>query len=104
MTAADQSPSTGQESTDLAGDRGVDARADLAVGVPEGAAGTDDGVGGSDAADLAAQIRELAGCDPADVQRVVSDVLAALERVAGGRLHEPLAEPGAEGGRTTDPG
>lgn len=67
-----------------------------------------------DAVDLVAQIRQLAGCDPADVRRVVGDVLDALDRVAGGRLREQLPPDiradirsdfgGGEGGRTADPG
>lgn len=44
-----------------------------------------------DSADLVAQIRQLAGDDPAEVQRVVAEVLAALERASGkkGRPESP---------------
>ncbi|MFI2662420.1 hypothetical protein [Micromonospora carbonacea] len=45
-----------------------------------------------DAAELVAQLRDLAGADPADVRRVVAEVLAALDRVAGGALREHLPE------------
>ncbi len=38
------------------------------------------------------QLRELAGVDPADVRQVVSEVLAALDRAAGGTLREHLPE------------
>ncbi|WBB65438.1 hypothetical protein [Micromonospora sp. WMMD812] len=51
------------------------------------AAATDD-----DAAELIAQLRELAGADPADVRQVVAEVLAALDRAAGGALREHLPE------------
>jgi hypothetical protein len=43
-----------------------------------------------DAEELVAQLRELAGADPADVRQVVAEVLAALDRVAGGALREHL--------------
>ncbi|MFG2061542.1 hypothetical protein ACGFIK_08960 [Micromonospora sp. NPDC048871] len=45
-----------------------------------------------DAAELVAQLRDLAGADPADVRQVVSEVLAALDRAAGGALREHLPE------------
>ncbi|MEV6691000.1 hypothetical protein AB0M35_05955 [Micromonospora sp. NPDC051196] len=45
-----------------------------------------------DAAELVDQLRELAGADPADVRQVVSEVLAALDRAAGGALREHLPE------------
>ncbi|MEV5820461.1 hypothetical protein ABUL04_27960 [Micromonospora harpali] len=45
-----------------------------------------------DAAELVAQLRDLAGADPADVRRVVAEVLAALDRVAGGALRDHLPE------------
>ncbi|QOC94106.1 hypothetical protein [Micromonospora craniellae] len=45
-----------------------------------------------DAAELAGQLRDLAGTDPADVRQVVSEVLAALDRAAGGALREHLPE------------
>ncbi|MFC0007847.1 hypothetical protein [Micromonospora siamensis] len=45
-----------------------------------------------DAAELIAQLRALAGADPADVRQVVAEVLAALDRVAGGALREHLPE------------
>ncbi|SCL17158.1 hypothetical protein GA0070624_1222 [Micromonospora rhizosphaerae] len=43
-----------------------------------------------DAAELIAQLKELAGADPADVRQVVAEVLAALDRAAGGALREHL--------------
>ncbi|MFF5172716.1 hypothetical protein ACFY3U_08790 [Micromonospora sp. NPDC000089] len=46
----------------------------------------------ADAADLVAQLRELAGADPADVRQVVAEVLAALDRAAGGALREHLPQ------------
>ncbi|MEV0879326.1 hypothetical protein AB0I85_16015 [Micromonospora echinofusca] len=52
-----------------------------------GAEATDD-----DAAELIAQLKELAGADPADVRQVVVEVLAALDRAAGGALREHLPE------------
>ncbi|MFG1776721.1 hypothetical protein ACGFIR_02970 [Micromonospora sp. NPDC049051] len=52
-----------------------------------GAETTDD-----DAAELIAQLKELAGADPADVREVVAEVLAALDRAAGGALREHLPE------------
>ncbi|TDB74551.1 hypothetical protein [Micromonospora sp. KC723] len=45
-----------------------------------------------DAAELVAQLRELAGADPAEVRQVVAEVLTALDRVAGGALREHLPE------------
>ncbi|MFB9854601.1 hypothetical protein ACFFMR_29890 [Micromonospora andamanensis] len=45
-----------------------------------------------DAAELVDQLRELAGADPADVRQVVTEVLAALDRAAGGTLREQLPE------------
>ncbi|GGM21300.1 MULTISPECIES: DUF2267 domain-containing protein [Micromonospora] len=45
-----------------------------------------------DAAELVAQLRELAGADPADARQVVSEVLAALDRAAGGGLRAHLPE------------
>ncbi|MFC5927475.1 hypothetical protein [Micromonospora vulcania] len=45
-----------------------------------------------DAAELIAQLRALAGADPADVRQVVAEVLAALDRAAGGALREHLPE------------
>ncbi|GIJ75933.1 hypothetical protein SAMN05443287_106254 [Micromonospora phaseoli] len=45
-----------------------------------------------DAAELVEQLRHLAGADPADVRQVVSEVLAALDRAAGGALREQLPE------------
>ncbi|PWR09322.1 hypothetical protein DKT68_12725 [Micromonospora acroterricola] len=50
-------------------------------------AATDD-----DAAELIAQLRALAGADPADVRQVVAEVLGALDRAAGGALREHLPE------------
>lgn len=43
-----------------------------------------------DAAELAAQLRELAGADPAKVRQVVAEVLGALDRAAGGALRDQL--------------
>jgi hypothetical protein len=43
-----------------------------------------------DTAELIAQLRQLAGADPADVRQVVAEVLAALDRAAGGALREQL--------------
>ncbi|MEV4713526.1 hypothetical protein [Micromonospora sp. NPDC049374] len=45
-----------------------------------------------DAAELVEQLRGLAGADPADVRQVVTEVLAALDRAAGGTLREQLPE------------
>ncbi|MEW2426802.1 hypothetical protein AB0877_02180 [Micromonospora sp. NPDC047644] len=50
-------------------------------------AATDD-----DAAELISQLRELAGADPVEVRQVVAEVLAALDRAAGGALREHLPE------------
>ena len=47
---------------------------------------------GTDAAELVAQIRQLAGADPAGVRQVVADVLGALDRAAGGALRDQLPE------------
>jgi hypothetical protein len=55
--------------------------------LPEGAPAA-----GTDAAELIAQIRQLAGNDPAAVQQVIADVLAALDRAAGGALRDQLPE------------
>ncbi|MEU7615064.1 hypothetical protein AB0M91_02100 [Micromonospora rifamycinica] len=43
-----------------------------------------------DAAELAAQLRELAGVDPAEIRQVVAEVLGALDRAAGGALRDQL--------------
>ncbi|MGC5332039.1 hypothetical protein [Micromonospora sp. DT62] len=45
-----------------------------------------------DATELIAQLKELAGADPADVRQVVAEVLAALDLAAGGALREHLPE------------
>lgn len=45
-----------------------------------------------DAAELIAQLRELAGADPGEVRQVVAEVLAALDRAAGGALRDHLPE------------
>ncbi|WP_433389259.1 hypothetical protein [Micromonospora sp. KLBMP9576] len=50
------------------------------------------GTADDDAAELIAQLRELAGADPADVRQVVAEVLAALDRAAGGALRDHLPE------------
>ncbi len=57
-----------------------------------------------DAAELVAQLKELAGADPADVRQVVAEVLAALDRAAGGALRDHLpatirAEAGLDAAR-----
>jgi hypothetical protein len=57
---------------------------------PDQAAGG--AAGDDDAAELVAQLRELAGADPTDVRQVVAEVLAALDRAAGGALREHLPE------------
>ncbi|MFY1587368.1 hypothetical protein ACN267_22985 [Micromonospora sp. WMMD734] len=44
-----------------------------------------------DAAELVAQLRELAGADPAEVRQVVAEVLGALDKAAGGALRDHLA-------------
>ncbi|MGR6316717.1 hypothetical protein Q2K19_09445 [Micromonospora soli] len=54
--------------------------------------GAEQGTTDDDAAELIAQLRELAGADPADVRQVVAEVLAALDRAAGGALREHLPE------------
>ena len=47
----------------------------------------------TDAAELIAQIRQLAAdADPAGVRQVVADVLSALDRAAGGALREQLPD------------
>ncbi|MEV4626593.1 hypothetical protein AB0J90_09940 [Micromonospora sp. NPDC049523] len=54
----------------------------------------------TDAAELIAQIRQLAAdADPAGVRQVVAEVLSALDRAAGGALREQLPNglPGATG-------
>ncbi|NLU80206.1 hypothetical protein HCA58_17830 [Micromonospora sp. HNM0581] len=45
-----------------------------------------------DAAELVEQLRGLAGADPADVRQVVTEVIAALDRAAGGALREQLPD------------
>ncbi|WP_460914029.1 hypothetical protein [Plantactinospora veratri] len=66
----------------------------------------------TEAAELIAQIRELAGPDPVAVRTVVADVLAALDRVSGGALREQLPyehervpddDPAAAGGYPVEP-
>ncbi|GHJ18016.1 MULTISPECIES: hypothetical protein [unclassified Micromonospora] len=54
---------------------------------PDHAAANDD-----DAAELIAQLKELAGADPTEVRQVVAEVLAALDRAAGGALRDHLPE------------
>ncbi|MDG4795314.1 hypothetical protein [Micromonospora sp. WMMD1082] len=56
-----------------------------------------------DAAELVEQLRDLAGADPADVRQVVSEVLAALDRAAGGALREQLPETIRAGLDSADP-
>ncbi|MFI6763503.1 hypothetical protein ACIBF5_30710 [Micromonospora sp. NPDC050417] len=54
----------------------------------------------TDAAELIAQIRQLAAdADPAGVRQVVAEVLSALDRAAGGALREQLPNglPGVDG-------
>jgi hypothetical protein len=59
-------------------------------------------------AELIAQIRELAGQNPADVRQVVAEVLAALDRVTGGAFGDQLAAgrsaDRAASGPADDPG
>jgi hypothetical protein len=57
------------------------------AGQPEGAP-----TAGTDTAELIAQIRQLAGADPLGVQQVISDVLDALDRAAGGPLRDELPD------------
>lgn len=67
-----------------------------------------------DTDELVAQIRELVGSDPAEVRQVVAEVLAALDRVAGGALRDQLPaairlapehrQSAADGLLTVDPG
>ncbi|XTZ17141.1 hypothetical protein ACQSSU_07180 [Micromonospora echinospora] len=45
-----------------------------------------------DTRELVDQLRQLAGADPATVRQVVAEVLAALDRVAGGALRDQLPE------------
>ncbi|SCL37716.1 hypothetical protein GA0074692_4763 [Micromonospora pallida] len=45
-----------------------------------------------DTRELVAQLRQLAGADPATVRQVVAEVLTALDRVAGGALRDQLPE------------
>ncbi|MCZ7440264.1 hypothetical protein O7598_27965 [Micromonospora sp. WMMC241] len=54
--------------------------------------GSDHTATDDDAAELIAQLRELAGADPAEVRQVVAEVLAALDRAAGGALRDHLPE------------
>ena len=51
-----------------------------------------DAIVDDDAAELIAQLKELAGADPTDVRQVVAEVLAALDRAAGGALRDHLPE------------
>jgi len=60
---------------------GPDQPGDEAYGEPD-----------ADTAELIAQIRQLAGADPSGVREVVVEVLAALDRVAGGALRDQLPE------------
>lgn len=46
----------------------------------------------ADATELIAQLRQLAGSDPAGVRQVVAEVLTALDRAAGGALRDQLPE------------
>jgi hypothetical protein len=46
----------------------------------------------TDTAELVAQIRELAAHDPAGVQQVVSEVLAALDRATRGAFRDQLSD------------
>src|ERR1700754_37866 len=64
----------------------------------------DGGPTGTDAAELIAQIRQLAASDPAGVQQVVADVLAALDRAAGGALREQLPDGFPLDGAGDEPG
>ncbi|WDZ86330.1 hypothetical protein [Micromonospora cathayae] len=59
-------------------------------------AGADETVGSTgdedDTRELVAQLRQLAGADPATVRQVVTEVLTALDRAAGGSLRDHLPE------------
>ena len=100
-------------------DRQVDGEEQPTDGTPEAASAPEraeaagratDGTPGSasdeepgpeaEAAELIAQIRELAGPDPVAVRTVVAEVLAALDRVSGGTLREQLPY---ESERATEP-
>lgn len=54
--------------------------------------------GDTDTAELVAQIRALAAHDPAGVQQVVSEVLAALSRATRGGFPDEYADPPSGGG------
>ncbi|MFI5835131.1 hypothetical protein ACIA5A_15805 [Micromonospora sp. NPDC051300] len=54
--------------------------------------GSDHTATDDDAAELIAQLKELAGADPTEVRQVVAEVLAALDRAAGGALRDHLPE------------
>ncbi|WBB77965.1 hypothetical protein O7606_17080 [Micromonospora sp. WMMD882] len=45
-----------------------------------------------DTRELVAQLRQLAGADPATVRQVVAEVLSALDRAAGGALRDQFPE------------
>lgn len=64
---------------------GAEGPAEAEPELPSGAA-ADAATADLETAELVAQIRELAGDDPADVRQVVAEVLAALDRVSGGDL------------------
>ena len=64
----------------------------------EGRAADEEPQPDAEAAELIAQIRQLAGPDPVAVRKVVADVLAALDRVTGGTLREQLPDDDRYGG------
>jgi hypothetical protein len=68
-------------------------------------AGPPDGAppAGTDTAELIAEIRLLAGADPGGVQQVITEVLAALDRAAGGALRDELPDALALGSGPGEP-
>jgi hypothetical protein len=69
---------------------------------PDHGASTD-ADGDTDTAELVAQIRELAAHDPAGVQQVVREVLAALDRATRGAFRDQLADGTPFGGGFGEP-
>lgn len=68
----------------------------------DGAAVPDAGAD-TETAELVAQIRELAAHDPAGVQQVVSEVLAALDRATRGAFRDQLSDGTSFGGGLDEP-
>lgn len=56
-----------------------------------------------EAADMIAQMRQLAAHDPAAAERLVADVLAELDRVTGGTVCEQLPDGAPFGGEVGEP-